>query len=523
MSSSLRFWAGGDICGSFRRPSRYLMSCQWVKNTGCPASEGVPGTVALPSRPWQAAHGSALRRPASTSAAAAGAVTRMTSVNAKPAMPGVPSHRRNLALRDLPWSRFSEVKLVTSWRFAAARAPASPAHVPSLKGGSGRGPRRPPPSMLPLVGNPVDRSRVVVGDQERAVLHLLRVHGPAPDLVALEPSLGKRLVLGHVTRPKRDHHHPEADLLCPVPGAALGEEGAVLVLGGEHRARVELHAVAGHVRARLDERRRELAAGAPLAELGVGDVALVAVREAEVQTLLRCDVEAVARHVLAQPIAGVGCEVELLRHRMPVEAHAVPHAVGEVLEAGAVGIDARDVGVGVGRDADVAGRADVEVELAVRPEGQVLPAMRHVAGQDVVDHFHGRRIVQLALDARHLGDPRDLGDVERPVLEGYAIGQVEALGDDLDLALPALVHDRVDVAGDAAAHEERALVAPGHGARVVDPARPHRDLEAGWDLDLVDLELTERRGCRRLGDGRQHRVRHAGGLTLLPGWRRLLG
>ena len=71
MSSSLRFCASGDICASLRRPSRYLMSCQWVKNTGWPASEGVPGMVALPSGPWQAAHAAALRRPASASAAEA--------------------------------------------------------------------------------------------------------------------------------------------------------------------------------------------------------------------------------------------------------------------------------------------------------------------------------------------------------------------------------------------------------------------------------------------------------------------
>src|SRR5207247_10732192 len=111
----------------------------------------------------------------------------------------------------------------------------------------------------------------------------------------------------------------------------------------------------------------------------------------------------------------------------------------------------------------VAGRADVEVELAVRPEGQILPAVGHVAGKDVVDHFHGGRIVQLALDARHLGDPRDLGAVERPGLEGHAIGQVEALGYDRDLALPALVHDRRDVAGGAAAHDAGPLGPPGPG------------------------------------------------------------
>ncbi|PYM90471.1 MAG: hypothetical protein DME04_22785 [Candidatus Rokuibacteriota bacterium] len=48
------------------------MSCQWVKIDGWPAIDGVPGMVALPSAPWQLLHGSALRRPASRSAARAG-------------------------------------------------------------------------------------------------------------------------------------------------------------------------------------------------------------------------------------------------------------------------------------------------------------------------------------------------------------------------------------------------------------------------------------------------------------------
>ena len=73
MSASSSFSASGDICGSFRRPSRYLMSCQCVKNTGCPAREGVPAIVALPSGPWQAAQTWALRRPASRSAPGAAA------------------------------------------------------------------------------------------------------------------------------------------------------------------------------------------------------------------------------------------------------------------------------------------------------------------------------------------------------------------------------------------------------------------------------------------------------------------
>src|SRR5436309_7224042 len=128
---------------------------------------------------------------------------------------------------------------------------------------------------LSLIGDAVDRSRVVVADQERAVLHLPRVHGPAPDLIALEPALGERLVLRHVARAERDHHHAEADLLTAVPGPALGQEDTVLVLRRKHGARVELHAVARYVRARLQERRRELAAAVPFSELGVEDVALM--------------------------------------------------------------------------------------------------------------------------------------------------------------------------------------------------------------------------------------------------------
>src|SRR5262245_19516204 len=126
MSVSLRFWANGDMSGSMRRPSRYLMSCQWVKYTGWPASEGVPGMEALPSGPWHAAHTSAFRRPASMSAA-----------SARPA------------------------------RASAAQTARSAIALPSLA--------------LRLIDDPVDRPGVVVGDQERAVLHLPRVDRPAPD------------------------------------------------------------------------------------------------------------------------------------------------------------------------------------------------------------------------------------------------------------------------------------------------------------------------------------------------------
>src|SRR5262249_614479 len=154
-----------------------------------------------------------------------------------------------------------------------------------------------------------------------------------------------------------------------------------------------------------------------------------AVRIAEVQAFLRGDVETIARDVFAQPVTPVRREVELLRHRMPVEADAVAYAVRPVLEPGTIGVHARDVGVGGGRATDVAGRADVEGELAGGPEGQVLPAVRRVLRQRLVDDLHLGRAVELALDAFHLRDAVDLGDVERAVLESDAVRQVQALGD----------------------------------------------------------------------------------------------
>src|SRR5438128_11887535 len=96
MSASVRFVAKGDIWGSLRRPSRNLISCQWVKNTGWPASDGVPGMVALPFAPWQLLHGSALRRPASRSAAAGAQAPTCTAA----AGTGGPADATNRFLAD---------------------------------------------------------------------------------------------------------------------------------------------------------------------------------------------------------------------------------------------------------------------------------------------------------------------------------------------------------------------------------------------------------------------------------------
>jgi hypothetical protein len=66
---------------------------------------------------------------------------------------------------------------------------------------------------------------------------------------------------------------------------------------------------------------------------------------------------------------------------------------------------------------------------------------------------------RFVLDLLDLGDLRQLGDVERAVLEGDAVRTIEAGGQHLDLALAVLVDDGIDLVDQAAADEHRALVA----------------------------------------------------------------
>src|SRR5215475_133244 len=215
-------------------------------------------------------------------------------------------------------------------------------------------------------------------------------------------------------------------------------------------------------------------------------------------------------------------EIQLFSFRVPVEPDAVPHAARYVLEASAVRVEPRDIRIRLRRQADIAGSADVEVELAVRPEGEELPPVGLVLRQGV-DHDHGLSgIVEIVLDPLPLDDAVLRGDIERAIAECDAVGQIEPFGDGLDLTLAALVHKRVDVADHTARYEERALAPESHGASVVDPGRIQLDVESWWDLDLVERDLLGRQRRRRLWHWRQRRVLQGLWLPLLPGRRRLL-
>ena len=70
----------------------------------------------------------------------------------------------------------------------------------------------------------------------------------------------------------------------------------------------------------------------------------MAEREAEVQARLGCHVELVVRHVVAEHVAAVVGEPQLVCHRVPGEADTVPDAFGEDLEPGTVRLHPQDRG-----------------------------------------------------------------------------------------------------------------------------------------------------------------------------------
>jgi hypothetical protein len=137
------------------------------------------------------------------------------------------------------------------------------------------------------------------------------------------------------------------------------------------------------VRLHLDHRRGLAGAGVGgLAEARVADVRPVAARPAIVGAVADV-VDLFRRALVAHMVAAVVGRVEAARPRLPGEADRVAQALGVDPTAAAVGVvleDRRPMPVAL--IADVAGGADRDVELAVRPERDrprpVLAALRQV-------------------------------------------------------------------------------------------------------------------------------------------------
>ena len=88
--------------------------------------------------------------------------------------------------------------------------------------------------------------------------------------------------------------------------------------------------------------------------------------------------------------------------------------------------------------------------------------MRLVFGQIVVDNDWLGRIIEVVFDLLNLRNLRELGDVERALVESEAVRPIESRVERLDLAPVSLVIDRIDLVQDAAADEYGALVALPH-------------------------------------------------------------
>ena len=257
------------------------------------------------------------------------------------------------------------------------------------------------------------------------------------------------------------------------------DERLATIFRRERRAGVELDAQRCRMRTQQGDRLDELVAGMSPAKLRIREVALVAERITEIILAGLGDaVELVVRDLLGQPIAGVFGEVKLLQRRMPVHADDLTNSPRHDLHVAAVELDAADLRVGGRRHADVAGRADVEVQPIVGPDRQIFPPVRLILRQIAVDDGGLRRVVEVVLDPVDLRYLRQLGDVERAVVQGDAIRPIKVLGDDLHLAFAVLLDNRIELVERAVADEDGALVAHTERARIGQSAGVDLGLEA---------------------------------------------
>src|SRR5436305_15174729 len=104
-----------------------------------------------------------------------------------------------------------------------------------------------------LVADSVDRADPVSGHEYRAVLGQHDIGRPTKiSLITFEPTGSEHFFLGvFAVRSNRHAHNPGALVLMAIPGAMLGDENAVLVLGGELVAGIELHSERSHMGAEI--------------------------------------------------------------------------------------------------------------------------------------------------------------------------------------------------------------------------------------------------------------------------------
>src|SRR6266404_820315 len=361
--------------------------------------------------------------------------------------------------------------------------------------GVARHPRRRRKRSFPGVGpsgaaDTIDGTVEIIGDEQRPVFHGKHVHRTSNVVVVLNEAGNERFHrLECAIVIQFDGHYVATDLHSAVPGSVPREEDDVAIFISKSVAGVELQAKRGRMGPEQCDGLGELAARAPPTEFRVGEVALVAIGIAEVVLAGLGDaIEFVLRHVLRQPIARVLGEIELLQRRMPVHSQDLADTVRVDLEALPIESDAIDLAVPLRWQADVAGGADLEVELLVRANGEVFPTVRLVLWQIAQDDGGLRRVVEVVLDLLDLGDLIKLGDVQRALVQVYAVRPIETGGNYLYLALAVLRDDGEHLVLQTARDENGSLVAEPQRPCVRNAGRIELNLEAGFDLQLVERQ-----------------------------------
>src|ERR1700682_89877 len=102
---------------------------------------------------------------------------------------------------------------------------------------------------------------------------------------------------------------------------------------------------------------------------------------------------------------------------MPVHPDNVTNSGCDGFQSAAVQIETVNLGVSLRRHADVAGSADLEIELVVGSDGQVLPTVSFVLRQIAEDDGRLRRSLEARFDIVYLRDLRKLGDIESAVMQ----------------------------------------------------------------------------------------------------------
>src|SRR5690606_35057565 len=118
-----------------------------------------------------------------------------------------------------------------------------------------------------------------------------------------------------------------------------------------------------------------------------------------------------SRSIVTEHVTPVVGEPQVTGLGIPGETHRVADTPREVLPPAAVRVHAQD-GTEAGLVADIAGRAQPDVQLAIRPERNVAPGMEHALGGQAVAHHHRSGwLLQAGLDAIETQDSLWFGHI----------------------------------------------------------------------------------------------------------------